>query len=156
MLISSDDATNSYFNFKTVIDSLHQKLVSVSTSYSWRPRMMTETSSNVWIPSIWTRPLLLTLFQSSIYWWMALAWCCSDDLAFVGADFHAVTSVCLLQPSSQSPRKSTSSAIHNLQSWTLTTVGYQLLHFLTNYLQIDRIWLLWCVKLFCLSFSKIN
>ena len=51
----------------------------------------------VWIPSIWTDPLLI-LFHSSVYWWMTLAWCRWQELCFYGADFHAEVSSCFLQP----------------------------------------------------------
>ena len=41
-------------------------------------------------------------FHSSTYWWMALAWCVllyvDEDFAFVGDDFHTVSSSCFLRP----------------------------------------------------------
>ena len=79
----------------------------------------------VWIPSIWTGSFLLTLFRSSIYWWMPLVLCCWRGFffAFAGADFHDVAatvfhsiSVSYCSSSSLPPRRSILSATRKLQT----------------------------------------
>ena len=79
----------------------------------------------VCILSIWTGPLLLTLFHSFACWWMAFAWCCWWGFSFCLSwfpchsqqlFFPAWLSVSCCSSSSLPPGRSISSANRKLQS----------------------------------------
>ena len=109
-----------------------------SWSRSWSSKVGLDHSP-VWIPCIWTGPPRQIVFHSSIYWWMALAWCCQQWFSFYQSwfpchnqqlfspDFHWVVTVLLHCLPEDWYRQQTTSHKAVIFRWTPTTVRCQLL-----------------------------